>query len=90
MDQLAREPNSVVISVNMGLNLDYLLEVIWEKLDIVRVYTKKVFFYNYLKKGSHPDFEEPIILTKNRKGCTIKAVCLSVHKVLLVFNFRIF
>lgn len=42
VDELARRPNSLVISVNDGLNLDYLLENIWEKLDLVRVYTKKV------------------------------------------------
>lgn len=42
VDELARRPHSIVISVKMGLNLDYLLEEIWEKLDLVRVYTKKV------------------------------------------------
>jgi ribosome-interacting GTPase 1 len=42
IDELARRPNSVVISVNMGLGLDYLLEKIWEKLELVRVFTKKV------------------------------------------------
>ena len=42
VDELARRPRSLVISVSHGLNLDYLLEQIWEKLDLVRVYTKKV------------------------------------------------
>lgn len=42
VDELARRPNSLVISVNMGIGLDYLLEKIWEKLELVRVYTKKV------------------------------------------------
>jgi ribosome-interacting GTPase 1 len=41
-DELARRPNSVVISVSLKLNLDYLLEQIWDNLDLVRVYTKKV------------------------------------------------
>lgn len=42
VDEIARRPNSVVISCHMGLNMDYLLEKIWEKLALVRVYTKKV------------------------------------------------
>jgi len=35
-------PDSVVISCGLNLNMDYLLEKIWEKLALVRVYTKKV------------------------------------------------
>lgn len=42
VDELARRPNSIVISVNMELGLDYLLERIWDKLELVRVYTKRV------------------------------------------------
>lgn len=42
VDELARRQNSLVISVKDSLNLDYLLEVIWERLSLVRVYTKKV------------------------------------------------
>jgi len=72
VDELARRPNSIVVSVNMGLGLDYLLEKIWEKLELVRVYTKR--------KGDHPDFDDPIILTKGRKGCDIKAICNTIHK----------
>lgn len=35
------------------------------------------------KKGDHPDFDDPIILTKGRKGCTIESICNTIHKVLL-------
>ncbi len=38
---IAEKPNTVVISCNMKLNFDGLLERIWEHLDLVRVYTKK-------------------------------------------------
>ena len=41
MDRLARQPNSVVISCGLKLNLDYLLDLIWEYLQLLRVYTKK-------------------------------------------------
>ncbi|CDO70221.1 hypothetical protein BN946_scf184942.g21 [Trametes cinnabarina] len=61
MDQLAREDHTVVISCELGLNLDYLIERIWEELDLVKVYTKK--------RGAHPDLADPICL---RKGATVE------------------
>jgi ribosome-interacting GTPase 1 len=51
----------------MGLNLEFLKECIWEKLDLVRVYTKK--------RGNAPDFNDPIILSHDRNGLTVKSVC---------------
>lgn len=41
VDRLAREPHSVVISCEMQLNLDHLLERLWDYLALIRVYTKK-------------------------------------------------
>lgn len=41
VNRLARQPHTVVVSCNMMLNLDYLLEQIWEYLALLRVYTKK-------------------------------------------------
>jgi ribosome-interacting GTPase 1 len=72
IDELARRPGSVVISVNLKLNLEFLLKSIWEKLNLIRIYTKK--------KGAEPNFDDPIILTQSRKGCTIEAVCGMIHK----------
>lgn len=37
----SRLPHHVVISCEMNLNMDYLLEKVWEYLALVRVYTKK-------------------------------------------------
>jgi hypothetical protein len=54
MDKLAREPNTVVVSCEMGLNLDYLIEVMWEKLNLTRVYTKR--------RGEFPDLNDNLIL----------------------------
>jgi ribosome-interacting GTPase 1 len=51
----------------MKLNYNYLLEKIWEKLDLVRVYTKK--------KGTMPDFDDPLVLTNDRNGVSIRSVC---------------
>ncbi|KAB0401141.1 hypothetical protein E2I00_011483, partial [Balaenoptera physalus] len=41
VDRLARKPDSVVISCGMKLNLDYLLEMLWEYLALTCIYTKK-------------------------------------------------
>jgi ribosome-interacting GTPase 1 len=52
---IARNPDNVVISCHMKLNFDGLLEGIWEKLELVRIYCKK--------KGQIPDLNDPIVLT---------------------------
>lgn len=72
VDELAKRPNSVAISVNMQLNLEYLLKVVWSKLNLVRIYTKK--------HGAAPDLENPIILTAKRRGCKIESVCDLIHR----------
>lgn len=41
LDRLARQPHSIVISCGLKLNLDYLLDIIWEYLHLIRVYTKR-------------------------------------------------
>lgn len=55
----------------MHLNLDYLLEVLWEHLQLIRVYTKK--------PGAPPDFDDGLIL---RKGVTVEHVCHAIHRTL--------
>lgn len=69
-DSLAREKNSLVASVQMELNLDFLLAKVWEYLDMRRIYTKR--------RGEPPDFSEPVVLTRGRHGFTVEAVCRSV------------
>jgi len=71
VDRLARQPYTVVISCELGLNLDYLLDRIWEDLGLVKVYTKK--------RGAHPDLADPVCL---RKGSTIEDVCHGIHRSL--------
>jgi ribosome-interacting GTPase 1 len=41
VDRLAHIPNTVVISCEMKLNMDYLLERMWQSLALIRVFTKK-------------------------------------------------
>lgn len=55
----------------MRLNLDYLLEQLWEYLALIRVYTKK--------PGQPPDFDDSLIL---RRGVSVEHVCHSIHRTL--------
>mmetsp|Transcript_94248 Transcript_94248/g.210780 ORF Transcript_94248/g.210780 Transcript_94248/m.210780 type:complete len:412 (+) Transcript_94248:104-1339(+) len=77
VDALARQPHSVVVSVSKQLNLDGLLERIWQGLEIVRVYTKK--------KGMFPDFKDPMIMTPQRgnRTMTVENAVGMLHKSLL-------
>ncbi|KAG4101029.1 P-loop containing nucleoside triphosphate hydrolase protein [Neocallimastix lanati (nom. inval.)] len=72
VDRLARQPNSVVCSCEMDLNMDYLVEKIWTTLDLLRVYTKR--------RGEYPDFEGGLIL---RNNSTIEHVCHHIHRTLV-------
>ncbi|KAJ3392884.1 Developmentally-regulated GTP-binding protein 2 [Lobulomyces angularis] len=71
VDKIARQPNTVVISCENDLNIDYLISQIWKYLNLIRVYTKK--------KGEFPDFEGGLIL---KNGTTVAGVCESIHKTL--------
>ena len=41
---------------------------------LVRVYTKRI--------GSKPDFDQPVVLTKDRGGTNVEALCGQIHKTL--------
>lgn len=77
LDLLKRVPNAVPISSGKEWNLDELLEVMWDRLNLVRVYTKP--------KGRMPDFSEPVVLRSDR--CTVEDFCNQIHKS-LVDDFR--
>lgn len=69
---LAKMDNTVLCSVEMKINLEYLIQRLWEKLALVRVYTKR--------KGFPPDFSDPIVLAENRHGFEVKAICDQIHR----------
>ncbi|KAK9474751.1 P-loop containing nucleoside triphosphate hydrolase protein [Dipodascopsis tothii] len=77
LDLLYRIPNAVPISSERGWNIDELLEMMWDRLNLTRVYTKP--------KGRLPDYEQPIVLRQNRS--TVEDFCNSIHKS-LVDQFR--
>lgn len=62
LDLLYRIPNAVPISSEHGWNIDELMESMWEKLSLKRVYTKP--------KGRAPDYSAPVVLRASR--CTVE------------------
>ena len=72
MDRIARQDNTVVVSCESDLNLDYLVHQMWFHLDLIRVYTKR--------RGEVPDFEDGLIL---KRGVTVEQVCRGIHRSLL-------
>jgi ribosome-interacting GTPase 1 len=57
LDLLYRIPNACPISAEHGWNVDELLEQMWEKLELRRIYTKP--------KGKAPDYSSPVVLRRN-------------------------
>ncbi|ETO11947.1 hypothetical protein RFI_25428 [Reticulomyxa filosa] len=77
LDEICRgQDHNVVCSVKLNLNIDFVLERLWNKLNMIRIYAKK--------KGSAPDLNEPVIL---RNGATIEHFCHSIHRE-MVAKFR--
>ena len=62
LDLLYRIPNACPISSEHGWNVDELMEQMWEKLKLVRVYTKP--------KGKLPDYSSPVVLRSTR--CSVE------------------
>ena len=89
VDKLARREHSVVVSCNMKLNLDYMLEKLWDYLSLIQVYTKKrggglsnfsIFFLNLIIfYVEPPDFKDGLIL---RRMSTVEHVCHMIHRSL--------
>ena len=73
----------------MKLNMDYLVERLWEELKLIRVYTKKpgggTFTMCHVpgdvsdasSSGQPPDFDDGIIF---RSGINVKNVCNGIHR----------
>ncbi|KAG7694411.1 hypothetical protein KL930_003730 [Ogataea haglerorum] len=69
VDRIAREPNTTVMSCEMELSIEDVVEEIWYRLDLLRLYTKR--------RNARPDFSEPLVV---RNQSTIEDVCNSIHK----------
>ncbi|MCJ1271174.1 GTP-binding protein rbg1 [Lobaria immixta] len=73
LDLIYRIPNACPISSEHGWNVDELLEQMWEKLQLRRIYTKP--------KGKSPDYNTPVVLRKN--ACTVEDFCNAIHKTIV-------
>lgn len=67
---LDKLPHYCPISAHREWNLDGLLEMVWEYLSLIRVYTKP--------RGANPDYDDPVILSS--KKLTVEDFCQRIHK----------
>ncbi|KAI0772711.1 developmentally regulated GTP binding protein 1 [Irpex lacteus] len=70
LDLLYKIPMSVPISSREWMNVDELIEKMWETLNLVRVYTKP--------RGLAPDYSQPVVLRRGK--CSVEDFCNSIHK----------
>ena len=70
LDLLYKIPHSVPISSKEWLNVDELIQRMWEDLDLVRVYTKP--------RGAAPDYSAPVVLRQGK--CSVQDFCNAIHK----------
>lgn len=69
-------PDFIPVSANEDLNIDFLKEQIFEKLNLIRIYLKP--------QGKKADMNEPLVL---KKGSTVIDACGKLHRE-FVRNFR--
>lgn len=71
LNELAHEPYTAVMSCELDLGVQDVVDRIWKELRLVRLYTKR--------KGEEPDFSEALIV---RQNSSIEDVCDQVHRTL--------
>jgi len=70
LDLLYKIPHSCPVSSREWLNVDELIQLMWETLDLVRVYTKP--------RGLPPDYSQPVVLRQGK--CSVEDFCNAIHK----------
>mmetsp|Transcript_33083 Transcript_33083/g.72870 ORF Transcript_33083/g.72870 Transcript_33083/m.72870 type:complete len:412 (+) Transcript_33083:179-1414(+) len=80
VDSLARLPDAVVISIHTDLNIDFMLQKMWDYMGLIRIYTKR--------RGQAPDLQGPVVLSDQRHGLDMEAAVKSISSEMLpIFNF---
>lgn len=91
LDALAREPYTAVMSCELDLGVQDVVERIWKDLRLMRLYTKRYDIsmtfsfidvsdeYRIYRKGEDPKFDEALIV---RKDSTIEDVCDQIHRTI--------
>ncbi len=70
LDLLYRIPNAVPVSAEHSWNFDELLEMMWQRLNLVRIYTKP--------RGQAPDYSQPVVLRE--RNCSVEDFCNAIHR----------
>lgn len=73
LDILYTVPHCVPISAHHRWNFDDLLEMIWDYLGLIRIYTKP--------KGKAPDYNEPVVLSRQKRS--VEDLCNALHKAII-------
>ncbi|XP_064391511.1 developmentally-regulated GTP-binding protein 1-like [Halichondria panicea] len=73
LDIIYRIPHAVPISAHHKWNFDDLLEMMWDYLHLIRVYTKP--------KGQLPDYQRPVVLQTGKS--TVEDLCNQLHKTIM-------
>lgn len=73
LDIIYKIPHTVPISAHHKWNFDDLLELSWEYLKLLRIYTKP--------KGQLPDYSSPVILTQDKH--TVEDFCNKLHRSII-------
>ncbi|CAG8259643.1 unnamed protein product [Penicillium nalgiovense] len=91
LDALAREPYTAVMSCELDLGVQDVVERIWKELRLMRLYTKRYDIsmtlsftdmpdnYRIYRKGEDPKFDEALIV---RQDSTIEDVCDQIHRTI--------
>ena len=74
LDILDQMPNYVPISSQHQWNLEELMDTIWDRCNMIRIYTKP--------RGQIPDYEEPVIM-HSESNPNIEEFCNRLHRSLI-------
>lgn len=74
LEILDQMPNYVPISSSLKWNIEELLEEVWGRCNMMRIYTKP--------RGQMPDYDEPVILHVDGTP-TIEQFCMRLHKSII-------
>jgi ribosome-interacting GTPase 1 len=87
LDLLYKIPNSVPISSQHMLNIDELMDTMWDKLNLCRMYVSltclnvkcRMLMYSYTRpRGKQPDYSAPVVLRRGKS--TVHHFCDAIHK----------
>jgi len=74
LDILDQMPNYVPISSQHGWNVEELMQSVWDRCNMLRIYTKP--------KGQIPDYDEPVIL-HSAKNPSVEEFCNRLHRSIM-------